>query len=244
MASSLDSRPNRLEAPAAACSAPSAALTATSWSPRVKLTVADWARQGRWLGALGRGSGWWIGDWVRYGNARYGDRYGPAARVTGYDVQSLMNMAYVSGRFEASRRRDGLSFSHHAELAGLPAEEQDLWLDRAEAGALSVRSLRSELRRARHRATSRERSSASRRAANAHGPSGEAPAASGSEPEVVCPECGYHFAPPAGREVSDTRLPRKGWSLPVNATSQFELTGTEAFDEGGHQPVWQSADPR
>jgi len=61
-------------------------------------------------------------------------------------------MAYVAGRFEVPRRREALSFSHHAELAGLPAEEQDLWLDRAEASALSVRSSRSELLHARRRA--------------------------------------------------------------------------------------------
>jgi hypothetical protein len=156
MLTSPDSRPYSLDAPAPASSPRSpAALTTTAWSPCMELTVADWARQGRWLGALGRGSGWWIGDWVRYGNARYGDRYGAAARVTGYDAQSLRNMAYVAGRFDVPRRRGGLSFSHHAELAGLPAAQQDLWLDRAEAGTLSVSSLRSELRQARHRAASR-----------------------------------------------------------------------------------------
>jgi hypothetical protein len=132
-----------------------ASLTATAWSPCAELAVADWVRQGRWLGALGRGSGWWIGDWVRYGNARYGDRYGAAARVTGYDQHSLRNMAYVAGRFEVSRRRAALSFSHHAELAALPAEEQELWLDRAESEDLSLRSLRSEMRTARRRAASR-----------------------------------------------------------------------------------------
>jgi hypothetical protein len=151
---------------------PPAVLTTTSWSPCAELTLAGWVRQGRWLGAVGRGSGWWIGDWLRYGTVRYGDRYGPAARVTGYDVQTLMNMAYVAGRFDMSRRRDSLSFSHHAELAGLPPEEQDLWLDRTEAGGLSVRSLRSELRQTRHRAAARE--------ALAH--------------DVVCPECGHRFA--------------------------------------------------
>jgi hypothetical protein len=132
-----------------------ALLTTTAWSPKADLTVTDWVGQGRWLGALGRGTGWWIGDWVRYGNARYGERYVAAARVTGYDLQSLRNMAYVAGRFEVSRRREALSFSHHAELAGLPGNEQDLWLDRAEASALSVRSLRSELRDARRRRRSR-----------------------------------------------------------------------------------------
>src|SRR5687767_9839232 len=117
MVASSDSRPYRSEA-LAPVSSPRhpAALTTTAWSPRVELTAADWVRQGHWLGALGRASGWWIGDWVRYGNARYGERYGPAVRVTGYDVHSLRNMAYVAGRFDVPRRRGGLSFSHHAEL--------------------------------------------------------------------------------------------------------------------------------
>ena len=101
----------------------------------MELTVGAWVSQGRWLGALGRASGWWIGDWIRYGNARYGDRYVDAARVTGYDVQSLRNMAYVAGRFDVSRRREALSLSHHAELAGLPVDDQELWLDRAEASS-------------------------------------------------------------------------------------------------------------
>jgi hypothetical protein len=154
-------------APAPMSLAPAATLlTTTAWSPKAELTVGDWVRQGRWLGALSRGSGWWIGDWVRYGNARYGERYSAAARVTGYDLQTLRNMAFVAGRFEPSRRRDALSFSHHAELAGLPPDEQELWLDRAEASALSLRCLRSELGQARRRARSREAFAEERRQAN------------------------------------------------------------------------------
>ena len=209
MVTSLDSRLQRSEAPTSSARRP-AAVTSTAWSAGADLAVADWIRQGRWLGALGRGSGWWIGDWIRYGNARYGERYGLAVRVTGYDVQSLRNMAYVAGRFDAQRRRDRLSFSHHAELAGLPVEEQDLWLDRAEASALSVGSLRSELRQTRRRLASRPTLTAApgkrERAVKAVRPK-TAPIrrdvnlpASPSNPieaEVVCPECGHHFAQPS-----------------------------------------------
>jgi hypothetical protein len=147
-------------------------LSPIAWMPRRDLSIADWVEQGRWLGALGRASGWWIGDWLRYGNARYGDKYAPTAAATGYDVQSLMNMAYVAGRFEVPRRREGLSFSHHAELAGLAPDEQDLWLDRAEAEAMSVRALRSELRATRRRVAARE---------------------NGRGRGVVCPHCGRQF---------------------------------------------------
>jgi hypothetical protein len=195
MVTSLGSRAERSRL--APGSSRPAAISTTAWSPRVALTVADWIRQGRWLGALGRGSGWWIGDWVRYGSARYGDRYRPAARATGYDVHSLRNMAYVAGRFDVPRRRESLSFSHHAELASLPVEEQDLWLDRAEAGALSVGSLRSEVRWARQRRAAR----AARAEVRHDRPTRAAEARPKTiDPDVVCPECGYHFAPGRGAQ--------------------------------------------
>jgi hypothetical protein len=166
----------------AAARAPAArtltALTATSWSAGRELAIAEWVEQGRCLGTIGRASAWWIGDWIRYGSARYGDKYSAASQVTGYDPQSLMNMAYVASRFEASRRRPGLSFSHHAELAGLAPEDQELWLDRAEAGALSVRSLRGELRRARERSAARQ----ARRVVPV------------ADDALECPHCGHRFA--------------------------------------------------
>jgi hypothetical protein len=179
-----------------------AALTATSWSPSAELPVADWIEQGRWLGAVGRASGWWMGDWIRYGNARYGEKYGQAARLTGYDCQSLMNMAYVAGRYEVSRRRESLSFSHHAELAALPPRDQELWLDRVEAGALSVRALRLELREARKR-VARRRARATRRLTPV---SGLAPAPRSdleAQPELRCPHCGHRFR--RGAEISRRR---------------------------------------
>jgi hypothetical protein len=150
---------------------PRSRLTPTSWMSGPDLGPADWIQWGRWLGTVGRGSGWWIGDWVRYGNARYGERYKLVANITGYDTQTLMNMAYVTSRFAPSRRREGLSFSHHAEVAALCQEEQDRWLERAILERLSVRALRAELRRGQGR---------------------RAPHATST---VRCPGCGQTFEP-------------------------------------------------
>jgi hypothetical protein len=148
------------------------ALTPVSWEGAEGLSFEDWVGHGRRLGATARAGGWWIGDWVRFGNARYGERYTRAARITGYDAQTLMNMAWVASRFEISRRRENLSWSHHAELVALPVEEQEAWLDAAEENRLSVRCLREELRRA--------RKAAGATGASAHG-------------ALVCPECGHTF---------------------------------------------------
>ena len=46
-----------------------------------------------------------------------------------------------------SRRRDKLSFQHHAEVAALTVSEQELWLDRAQAFRWSKAELRHRLRR-------------------------------------------------------------------------------------------------
>jgi hypothetical protein len=123
-----------------------ASLTPVSWSPTRDLDLAEWTAAGRRLGTIGRCGQWGIGDWIRYGNTRFGERYSRAARITGYDVQTLMNMVYVASRYGVSRRRENLSWSHHETLAALDPEVQDQWLDRAMAERLSISDLRLALR--------------------------------------------------------------------------------------------------
>lgn len=158
-----------------------------AWAPSAELDLRGWLEQGARLGMVGRGIAWWIGDWMNYGNARYGEKYTRAAKITGYDVQSLMNMAYVASRLESCRRREALSWSHHAEVAALPHEQQEMWLDRAERDRLSVRCLRNELRSSRRTQRALERR-------QDHVVSGES----------VCPSCGHtvhatRTPAPAGR---------------------------------------------
>jgi hypothetical protein len=151
-------------------------VTPVAWEPRREMAYTAWVATGRRLSRIVRCSQWWLGDWIRYGTANYGEKYTAAAKLTGYDVHSLRNMSYVASRFsEVSRRRDDLSWSHHAELAALSESEQDHWLERAVQERLSVADLRVELR-------------ASRR-------SGERSAGTDvtRQPVVCCPECGHRF---------------------------------------------------
>jgi uncharacterized Zn-finger protein len=136
-------------------------ISAIAWQPRRGMDVAEWLHQGKRLGAIGRGSAWWIGDWVNYGNTKFGEKYTRAARITGYDSQSLMNMAYVASRIDISRRREELSWSHHAEVAALPTDEQEYWLRATKDDGLSVHRLREKLRALRAAASTQngERSS-------------------------------------------------------------------------------------
>ena len=100
-----------------------------------------------------------------------------------------MNMVYVASRFDMRRRRQNLSWSHHAELAALDPDQQDYWLDRAESERLSVRCLREEVRRARRLETAKAEL--------------EAPAEPHeSEDDIVCPHCGGHIRLEAEAELA------------------------------------------
>lgn len=160
---------------------PRPTVTATSWDPHQNISFPEWVEHGRRLGRMGRGIGWWIGDWLRFGNATYGERYAPVARMTGYDRQSLMNMVYVASSVEPARRREELSWSHHAEIAALEPAEQDAWLDRAVRDRLSVRCLREAIRNERRAATAEQRSAERRPARD-------------DVADVVCPSCGRSLA--------------------------------------------------
>ena len=164
---------------------------ATYWRPRDDLDAAEWILLGRRLGTISRGVAWWLGDWVNYGNAAFGEKYSRAARVTGYDVQSLMNMAYVASRFDYARRRAGLSWSHHAELAALTIEHQDRWLDNAELKHLSVRGLREAIRT--WRADQLRITGPDVRPQDLVGCAGDESGSALASGAAVCPQCGFHL---------------------------------------------------
>lgn len=65
-------------------------------------------------------------------------------QIEGLDIDdrpSLMRSVAVAMAIPHPRRRPALSWSHHRAVAGLPAEEQDRWLDEAEQRPLTVAAL-------------------------------------------------------------------------------------------------------
>ncbi len=159
------------------------AVRHVAWTPAAELGVREWADAGRRIGSVGRNIQWLLGDWIAYGNLKFGERYARAAKITGYDPQTLMNMVYVATRFPTSRRRENLSWSHHEALASQEPEEQDRWLDQAAQHHWSVLDLRTMLRMAK-----KERSEL------AEGDSEEEADADQSLATVKCPRCGEEIA--------------------------------------------------
>lgn len=168
----------------------SSRMSKVAWIPKGELEHGEWMAAGQRLGAIGRCSQWWVGDWIRYGTAKWGEKYSEAARVTGYDVASLRNMAWVASRFDPSLRSDKLTWSHHVLLAPLDADKQRYWIQRASEMSFSVADLRIELRTAAQLEghEQKEEQSASQE---------------GDADVVACPHCGHEFVLSAGVEPKE-----------------------------------------
>ncbi|MFJ3090085.1 LmbU family transcriptional regulator [Streptomyces sp. NPDC086838] len=107
------------------------------------LALEAWCRIGDQILAVSDSSAWWIGDWLVFGQRKYRDRYQRAMKETLLDYQTLRNYAWVARKFVPQRRREDLTFQHHMEVASLPEEQQDHWLD----FAVRLKWSKTELRR-------------------------------------------------------------------------------------------------
>lgn len=118
----------------------------TSLCLPTEIPLETWKRLGRQIFLISDSSAWWLGDWLVYGQEKFPDRYKRAVAESALDYQTLRNYAWVCRRFSVSRRRDTLSFQHHAEVASLAPPSQDSWLNRAEEAGWSRNELRKQLR--------------------------------------------------------------------------------------------------
>ncbi|MET7395851.1 LmbU family transcriptional regulator [Dactylosporangium sp. NPDC005572] len=122
---------------------------------RTTLTIPDgmpinaWRNLGKQIFIISDSSAWWLGDWLIYGQAQYPGRYKHAISETSLDYQTLRNYAWVARRFSPARRREKLSFQHHAEVASLAEEDQDALLSAAETNGWSRNELRRQAQRRR-----------------------------------------------------------------------------------------------
>lgn len=135
----------------------SAAVRSSGLVIAPRMSFSRWEQIGQEIFTLSNASTWWIADWLVYGETAFEDRYREAIKKTALSYQTLRNYAWVARRFEMSRRRDNLTFGHHAETAALEMHEQDYWLRKTEELGWSRNDLRRELR-----ASLRERGETSR----------------------------------------------------------------------------------
>lgn len=109
------------------------AVTDTALVLPPDLSYPEWEEAGRRLQRWEKSLQWWIGDWLVYGEDHFPDRYSQALEATEYAYRTLANCAYVARAIPGPSRRRELTFSHHSEVASLPAAERELVLDQAES---------------------------------------------------------------------------------------------------------------
>lgn len=95
------------------------------------LPFEDWMKTYKFYLLVHNKSAWLLGDCLRHGEV-YGERYAQAVDI-GKSTSYLASIVSICGRFsDLTRRREGLSFEHHAAVAYLPPQTADHILDQAE----------------------------------------------------------------------------------------------------------------
>jgi site-specific DNA-methyltransferase (adenine-specific) len=106
----------------------------------------EWLPFTQSLISAGKRVSWWIADALAFGDAAYGQRYAQALETDTYTYDSLRNLASISRSVEVSRRRDTVPFSHHAEVAALEPEIQEVFLARAAEEPVTRQEFREEIK--------------------------------------------------------------------------------------------------
>lgn len=105
-----------------------------------QVSLDEWREIGAFLATFTDALQWYWGDWIAYGERHYGE-YTQYVDDAGVAVKTLQNWVYVAQAVEPSRRREDLSWSHHAKVASLDPDEQTRWLQQAADNGLSANAL-------------------------------------------------------------------------------------------------------
>jgi hypothetical protein len=122
-------------------------LSLTAYELPPGLSFEEWASEAPTLITMARASMFWIGDWIRYGEANYGERYAQAIEATGLTLQTLRNAVWVCDRIPPSERQPDVPFSHHRAVAALEPKDRKALLQRAADEGLAEHEVRAEVRR-------------------------------------------------------------------------------------------------
>jgi N6-adenosine-specific RNA methylase IME4 len=125
-------------------------VTETGLTLPESMSFEQWQEVGAQLQKAERSLMWWVGDWLLYGERKWGIRYEAAMEATGKAYQTLRHAQVVAKRFDLCRRRHNLPFSFHAEVAGVPAQQADELLALAEREDWTRKDLRNAVRQRRN----------------------------------------------------------------------------------------------
>lgn len=123
-------------------------LTRTSLSLPASLEAEQYEQIGRALASMKETVQWAVGDWLAFGERRYGEEAYQLQEASGLSEESRAQYVRVSTRVEPHRRVAELSWTHHRVLSAYDPVIQEHWLLRCVNEGLSVAALREELKAA------------------------------------------------------------------------------------------------
>lgn len=115
--------------------------SATGLDINENTSFEDWQVVGDFLKFLDGSIQWMVGDWLLFGEKRYGSRYTAAMKATGMAKKTIANSIWVARKIPKERRRPSLSFGHHTRVAALPVKKQEALLNRAVKEGLGITAL-------------------------------------------------------------------------------------------------------
>jgi hypothetical protein len=119
-------------------------VTAVGLRIKARLSYSQWSNLVGGLQRVHRSILWLIGDAIVWGEDHFSEEFSQA--ISEYSRGAQYNAAWVSRKIEISRRRETLSWSHHAEVAMLGRAEQDRFLQEAIDHHWGVHELRAAVR--------------------------------------------------------------------------------------------------
>lgn len=91
-------------------------------------TFEQWQEVGEFIRKAEGAVHFWIGDWLNYGEQKWGEMYAQAIDATGYDYGTLRDDKWIAKEIPLSLRSDNLNRSIAREIA--PLENKKEWLDK------------------------------------------------------------------------------------------------------------------
>src|SRR5688572_8055758 len=125
-------------------------LTETGMEVEGTPSFSDYQGVSDWIARAHKSSGWWVADWLAYGDTRadWKEKLQAVLDVTNYDYETAMNLKNLGENVPPAQRRADVHISKHFLVQKFDRKERALWLERAAENNWTYRELRSEIRAA------------------------------------------------------------------------------------------------
>jgi site-specific DNA-methyltransferase (adenine-specific) len=107
-----------------------------------KPTYDEWYQVGEYLRYLEGSLMWAIGDWLNYGEQKYGEMYAQAVEETGKSYQTVANAKWVANQFSSAARKFNVSWELYHAVASQPDGIRNELLAQAEQEGWTRKQLR------------------------------------------------------------------------------------------------------